>query len=694
MWEKKNKLIFNYKEDGQYKVYEWDDIKHLFNEKKMFGIIENKNTKNSEKNNYTNELCNFGINENKANHILNNTNENNNDNKTENNTSLKFDKNSKEYEICVRAIKSLTQQRIELYDYWINVFYIFTNDFKEEEAFDLWLKYSKRSTKFISDESLKEKFKKMKVDDNKSNKIHIGSLFEWAKQDDINFYISKQDEYYITKRKINYNEINYYVREAFFEHTDSGIADLINYLYPNYFFSHGELLYFFNQYGIYEKEDVKNKITPHFNKIVIGTLNYLKKHVIDKDLFIGLEETIKEKIIKGYKLIKNKLESSNGKKNVLISFLEKVYDPNLLIKMDEENKNLIGFNNGVYDINKKEFRRGVPSDYVSMTTGYDYIEFIDSAEEKSILQKCYDVINTFFQTKEFTDYFLTTIGYLLHGEKTRQEVYFWLGVGGNGKSLLSLLIKKVLGMYCEFINEDYFTLQEKEANKANGQLTKTKGTRAVFIGEPETGEHVKLQVGKIKKLSSGIDLIKARDLFKENIEFLPQFSLIFLLNDIPELTKLDSGIMRRFIINKFPFMFRKKEDFDPLNPNMKLCDSEISNFMINNPLYFFKLFAKYYTKNFETITEVKEATNEYFEDINGPGLWFKNNYEITNNDKDCISLKELYENYLSENSGCEKISPQKFSKLIIVLSNNTLKTIRRKEGMFFTKVKKKGVLIL
>lgn len=38
----------------------------------------------------------------------------------------------------------------------------------------------------------------------------------------------------------------------------------------------------------------------------------------------------------------------------------------------DENPNLLGFDDGIYETDKKQFRKGVPTDYVTKSVGYDY----------------------------------------------------------------------------------------------------------------------------------------------------------------------------------------------------------------------------------------------------------------------------------------------------------------------------------
>ena len=56
------------------------------------------------------------------------------------------------------------------------------------------------------------------------------------------------------------------------------------------------------------------------------------------------------------------------------------YDNNLLNKLDT-NPMLLCFTNGVYDFENDEFRKGLPEDYISLSTNIPYVK-VDSSNPK------------------------------------------------------------------------------------------------------------------------------------------------------------------------------------------------------------------------------------------------------------------------------------------------------------------------
>jgi len=89
----------------------------------------------------------------------------------------------------------------------------------------------------------------------------------------------------------------------------------------------------------------------------------------------------------------------------------------------------------------------------------------------------------------------------------------------------------------------------------------------------EPGENEKINIGLMKELSGG-DRILARGLFKEPIEFRPQFKMIMTCNELPEVPSDDGGTWRRIRVVEFTSKFVDVPD--PTKPNEFPVELELS----------------------------------------------------------------------------------------------------------------------
>jgi phage/plasmid-associated DNA primase len=76
-----------------------------------------------------------------------------------------------------------------------------------------------------------------------------------------------------------------------------------------------------------------------------------------------------------------KLKNVNYKESLCKECLYMFYDADFLTKLDK-NRNLICFKNGVLDNDKKEFREGQPSDYITLFIDDSYIQMTNAFQEK------------------------------------------------------------------------------------------------------------------------------------------------------------------------------------------------------------------------------------------------------------------------------------------------------------------------
>ena len=244
-------------------------------------------------------------------------------------------------------------------------------------------------------------------------------------------------------------------------------------------------------------------------------------------------------------------------KNGILKELETLImkEPKEFIDFIDEQRHLIGFENGVFDLNENEFRPAKPSDMITKSTNYDYTDKVD----ENIRQEILNFFTSIMDGEEMCEYLLKTLAYQLHGNKYLERIYYWTGVGSNGKSVLGDLCKYTFGEYYYKPDVKMITTQKQNASTQTEYLLKTKGTRFVFMTEPDEGE--KMQSSLMKEWS-GNDDIQTRGLYESSVEFKPQFAMQIAMNEKCDLSGTDSnGVARRLRI--IPFRFKFCEDPRP-----------------------------------------------------------------------------------------------------------------------------------
>ena len=316
----------------------------------------------------------------------------------------------------------------------------------------------------------------------------------------------------------------------------------------------------------------------------------------------------KTKIVKKSQMISSiiiKMKSTSFKRDIMKEACEIMYCEDFENRLDT-NLHLIGFNNGVYCLDNLYFRSGSPEDMISFTTGLDY----------ALLSECKDDYNKSLGTfldqilpkKQIQDYVMTFLASTLEGGNKTETFNIWLGSGGNGKSKLVELFEDVFGDYTCKIPISLLTQRRNKSNAASPEVARTKGKRFSVLQEPD--ENVTLNIGLMKELSGG-DVITARKLRKDPIEFKPQFKLLLLCNQLPSIPANDGGTWRRLRVVRFESEFVNKVK----KPNQFLKDANLTKKFNNWKLPFFHRLLCYYKQYKQNgITEPDEVianTKEY-----------------------------------------------------------------------------------
>lgn len=436
-------------------------------------------------------------------------------------------------------------------------------------------------------------------------------------------------------------------------------------------------------------DDSSKKIFHDGIKKIIAVVDRI---IIEKQKIFGFSaDKVKvgsdiDKLIK----IRNKF-GTDGTMNSIYKIVGGYYLIDKFEELLDSKTNLIGFDNGVYDLDTGIFRKAEYNEYVSKTCKYSFPEF-----DESKAKRVKETIRNMFKNEEDYNAMMFQLAYFLTGNKKFETIHIWTGVGGNGKSILMNFIRSAFGQYFEQLSASYFTNPDHRSNEASPELVRLKGVRVV--NTDEMGANSKLLIAKMKRLTTNI---QGRNLFKsKQVEFIPQFGNIIQANDMPLLSDVDHAIDRRLKINRFPFTFKTKENIErdfanrEIPENIKVSDINLLKDIEGFELYkqFMLILIDEYQKKvkgagsfYESQSMIDERT-EFLNSCNPVKVWFDNNYEITNDSKDKISSSKVFNHFKRSSSNVIMASDQ----FIRYMSDLGIQQPKKSDGiMVFRNIKER-----
>lgn len=227
---------------------------------------------------------------------------------------------------------------------------------------------------------------------------------------------------------------------------------------------------------------------------------------------------------------------------------------------------LFCFQNGVVDLRTMVLRDGQPEDMISLMASCEYDPHADTTEVDDLIRSCMKDEDTFRYVRQM-------MGKFLVGNNVKEEVFFFVGNGRNGKGVLAEFLKAVMGDYHETTPGSYYLYQEKDSGAANPNIAGWKGKRMLMTAE--TPQEAKFQSDKLKTIS-GNDVLKARFLHMSHyVRFTPMFKPVLQTNHLPDFTDVDTGLLERIVVVHFPFTFVERANLDPLDPSLKLRNESL-----------------------------------------------------------------------------------------------------------------------
>jgi P4 family phage/plasmid primase-like protien len=520
---------------------------------------------------------------------------------------MKFS-NTNEVLLAKKLIKLLSEKRADKYMDWAPVGWALYNI--SPELYNEFIDFSKKCVHKFNENDCTKFWNNIK-----SGSYTIASLHYWAKQD-------SPEEY----NELILDNISKLIENAEMGNND----DLAKVLYELYKYEYKCVsktknkwyAFYDNRWHYVDQAYTLSNIISDEIAVIYGkrAIAYFNKATYNQ----GGDRDNSTK--KGTELLKivDKLKTESFKNAVIASAANRFIDEKFEEKLDS-NPNLIGFDNGVYDLERGIFRKGIPEDYMTMSTNYNYKNDynINSKEILEIL-KYFSQVMTEDNMKEYT---LLSFASFLDGHIKQQIFRVYTGSGGNGKSQTMDLIKAVMGQYFGVLPTGILTRKRGGSSNATPELADKRGKRYLIIQEPEHDDQV--YVGQMKNFTGG-DTIPARALYGDPFEYKPQFKLGLVCNKLPNIPANDGGTWRRLKVIPFESEFVDKINSRSTRKQF-IKDTSLPEKMKNWAQPFMWLLLNVYYK--------KYRENNYIIDEPAKVTQFTKQYQITS---------DKYQEFISE----------------------------------------------
>ena len=284
--------------------------------------------------------------------------------------------------------------------------------------------------------------------------------------------------------------------------------------------------------GKYWQYDVSNSV-----KIMV--------EMIAEDIRANIRHLIDANDIRAVNNAVNYLLSKRGKENLLS-------EAQHLLPIDESrldnNDYLFNTKSGVLDLKT--------GNVLEWNRDYYITKYVDIELDKSFPEKFFNFLEEIYEGNiDLMEYVTNLFAYCLSGDISEQEIYFFVGDGANGKSVLFELMNRIFGGYSRTASADLLIDKAMQTN-CKSELAMLKGVRLVFMSELDTNQKLKMSI--VKNITGGNEIV-AKFLYKNEFTYIPKYKVLSATNHMPRVSEDDNGSWRRIKKIDHNRVFAKKD---------------------------------------------------------------------------------------------------------------------------------------
>lgn len=249
------------------------------------------------------------------------------------------------------------------------------------------------------------------------------------------------------------------------------LADTFIQLYNDNVKFQDSILYVFSGSRWYSDDRASGKL----DIIISEQLHNYMRLELDNDISLKKED---------YERLKDRLRGMTCKAtnmNAIIRHIKPKVE--ILENRFDNNPLVLGFENGLVELPTTTFRPYKFNDYISLTTGYDYVEYNPyNPEDVELQNQLIGILKQIFPSDSERECIMRVLASGLDGI-SYPRFYVCHGAGGNGKSLLLGLLQIILGTNFYFQAPTTLMNDLQKSNCASPDLYKCRNKRFINFSE-------------------------------------------------------------------------------------------------------------------------------------------------------------------------------------------------------------------
>ena len=318
---------------------------------------------------------------------------------------------SKEQTVCVKKLVNLLSvNRAKTFEHWIYLGWCLKNI--SYKLLPVWIEFSKKDPKQYEEGMCEKKWSEAY-----DGEMGMGTLHYWAKADNPTGYTNMLRD-----------KVKDILKEAE-SGTHYDIAKVICEMYRHQFrciSMKKNVWYEFQNHRWVLIEDGYTLNNIISEELTVEFLHLNKLYVSEAITKVGGDRDLCNK--KSEKILKiiQELKKSGFKKSVMEQCSHLFYEKDFEEKLNK-NRDILGFDNGVYDLKAKCFRAGLPDDYLTFSVGYNYKEY---SHDHKYVKNVAGFFRKVQPENDMYDYVLTLLASHLDGWNKQQRFVFFTGHAG------------------------------------------------------------------------------------------------------------------------------------------------------------------------------------------------------------------------------------------------------------------------